>query len=255
MKKTLQLALLFVSILLFSFNSVSQVSISDSSILLPSLRLGYSFSFPQQDLKKSMGITSTLNTKFEVKFPSQWIVGGYYNFMFGSTYKDSSMLSELRTSAGGIINENGQFGTYEMLQRGHHGGIYIGRLFPYFSPNDNSGIIATLGCGIFSHKINFNNISGDITQLRGDYGKSYDRFTAGISFTEFLGYQYLSNNRLLNFYGGIEFTQAYTKVRRNHQVDFEPDDVRFGTRKDFMFSVQVGWILPLYKRPPKEFYY
>ena len=77
----------------------------------------------------------------------------------------------------------------------------------------------------------------------------------GISFTEFLGYQYLSNNRLLNFYGGIEFTQAYTKVRRNHQVDFEPDDVRFGTRKDFMFSVQVGWILPLYKRPPKEFYY
>lgn len=142
-----------------------------------------------------------------------------------------------------------------MLQRGHHSGIYFGRLFPILSPNPNSGIVATIGTGIFTHKINFNNISGDLTQLNGEYSKGYDRYTAGYSFTEFVGYQYLSNNRLLNFYGGIEFTQAFTKIRRGYQVDYEVDDSRFGPRKDHMFSIQVGWILPLYKRPPKEFYY
>lgn len=233
----------------------SQASISDSSILLPSLKLGYSASFPQNDLKERIGFTSTLNTKLDLKFRNQWIVGAQYNFMFGSTVKDSGMIQELLSSGGGIINTNGEFGTYEMLQRGHHVNVFVGRLFPVFSPNQNSGIFATVGAGVFTHKINFNNISGDIVQLNGESAKGYDRYTAGFSLTEFIGYQYHSNNRLLNFYGGFEFTQAFTKIRRGYQVDYEVDDARFGPRKDYLFSIQVGWILPLYKRPPKEFYY
>ena len=153
-----------------SFNGAkSQESISDSSILMPSLRLGYSSGFPQRDLKERMGFTSILNTKFEVKFRNQWIIGTHYNFMFGGTIKDSGMLTELLSDGGGIINSNGEFGTYEMLQRGHHGGFYVGRLFPVFSPNPNSGIIATLGAGIFTHRLIFNNFSGDIVQLNVEF--------------------------------------------------------------------------------------
>lgn len=251
--------LFFVVFILFSWfsnwNLIAQSSVSDSSILMPVLKLGYSVTLPAKDLKNSFGLTSTLNTRFEVKFKNQWIVGAKYDFLFGSNYKDSGMLQELITSSGGIINSNGEFGTYEMLQRGHHVGVYGGRLFPVFSPNPNSGIITTIGVGILVHKVNFNNISGDIIQLNGEYVKGYDRYTSGISFTEFIGYRYMSNNRLLNFYGGIEFTQAYTKIRRDYQVDYALNDPRFGQRKDFLYSIQVGWILPLYKRAPKEFYY
>ena len=254
LNKTIKI-LLFCFIISYNNSLFTQENIADSSILLPSLKLGYSASFPQSDLQNRFGFTSTINTKFDVKFRNQWIIGAQYNFMFGATVKDSGMIQELLTDGGGIINTNGEFGTYELLQRGHHVNIFIGRLFPVFSPNPNSGIIATLGGGIFTHRINFNNISGDLVQLNGESSKGYDRYTAGYSLTQFLGYQFHSNNRLLNFYGGFEFTQAFTKIRRGYQVDYEIDDVRFGSRTDLLFSIQVGWILPLYKRPPKEFYY
>ncbi len=246
--------LLFI-LLSCTFASYSQVSIKDSSILLPNLKLGISAGFPSKDLKKTFGTSAIINTKFEVKFKSQWFVGAQYNFLFGRSVKDSAMLDELLTDGGGIINANGEFGTFEMLQRGHHVGIHAGRLFSILAPNPNSGFIVSAGVGIFTYKINFNNISGDLIQLNGEYSKGYDRYTAGHSFTEFVGYQYFSNNRLLNFYAGVEFTQAFTKIRRGYQVDFEVNDPRFGQRMDHLFSIQFGWMLPLYKRPPKEFYY
>ena len=248
---------LAMSIVLFGFSKplISQANISDSSILLPNLKLGISAGFPLNDLKKIVGTSAIINTKFDVKFKSQWFVGAQYNFLFGGSVKDSGMLDELITDGGGIINANGEFGTFEMLQRGHHVGLNFGRLFSVLAPNPNSGFIASVGVGIFTYKINFNNISGDLIQLNGEYSKGYDRYTAGHSFTEFVGYQYFSNNRLLNFYAGVEFTQAFTKIRRGYQVDFEVNDPRFGARMDNLFSIQFGWILPLYKRPPKEFYY
>lgn len=233
----------------------SQANISDSSILLPNLKLGISAGFPSNDLKETFGTSAIINTKFDVKFKSQWFVGAQYNFLFGGSVKDSAMLDELITEGGGIINTNGEFGTFEMLQRGHHIGIHAGRLFSVLAPNPNSGFIASVGVGVFTYKINFNNISGDLIQLNGEYSKGYDRYTAGHSFTEFFGYQYFSNNRLLNFYAGVEFTQAFTRIRRGYQVDFEVNDPRFGSRMDNLFSIQFGWMLPLYKRPPKEFYY
>jgi len=247
--------LLFLAIFGVKNSLFSQASISDSSILLPNLKLGASAGFPSNDLKKTFGTSAIINTKFDVKFKSQWFIGAQYNFLFGGSVKDSGMLDELITDGGGIINTNGEFGTFEMLQRGHHVGIHVGRLFSVLAPNANSGIITSFGVGIFTYKINFNNISGDLIQLNGEYSKGYDRYTAGNSFTEFIGYQYFSNNRLANFYAGVEFTQAFTKIRRGYQVDFEENDPRFGARMDNIFSIQVGWILPLYKRPPKEFYY
>lgn len=233
----------------------SQASIKDSSIVVPNFKLGAGLGVPQKDLKIMMGNSSIIHTKFEVKLKSQWIVGAHYNFMFGNSVKDSGMLQELITEGGGIINANGQFGTFQLLQRGHHAGIHAGRLFSILAPNKNSGFVVTMGAGIFSYRVNFNNISSDILQLSGGLQKGYDRYTAGYSLTEFVGYQLFSNNRLLNFYAGVEFTQAFTKIRRAYQVDFEINDPRFGRRNDQLISFQFGWILPLYKRPPKEFYY
>lgn len=233
----------------------SQSSITDSSINMPILKLGYSANFPSSDLQDRFGFTSSLNARFEMKFKSQWIVGVKYDFLFGNNVKDSGMIQDLLTSQEGIIGVDGKFSTYEMLQRGHHIGVYAGRLFPILSSNPNSGFIITLGTGLLTHKINFNNINNDIVQLNGIYRAGYDRYTSGISFTEFIGYRYMSNNKLMNFYCGIEFTQAFTKLRRDYQVDYQIDDPRFEMRTDNFFNIQIGWILPLYQRAPKEFYY
>ena len=244
--------LLLVIITNYNF---SQSNVTDSSITMPLLKLGYSGNFPGKDLKERFGFTSSLNARFEIKFKSQWIVGAKYDFLFGNNVSDSGMLEELITSSGGIIGIDGKFSTFEMLQRGHHIGVYVGRLLPYLSANPNCGFIVTAGVGLLTHKINFNNLNNDIIQLNGIYKGGYDRYTSGISFTEFIGYRYMSNNNLMNFYCGIEFTQAFTKLRRDYQVDYEINDPRFGMRNDNIFTIQIGWILPLYKRAPKEFYY
>jgi len=235
--------------------SLGQSSINDSSIFMPLFKLGYSGNFPSADFKEKVDFTSSLNIRLEVKFENQFIIGSRYDFLFGNNFKDSGMLKDLANESGEIINVNGQYGSYEMLQRGHHLGVYVGRLFPVFSPNPNSGIITTAGIGLLAYRVNFNNISGDIIQFTADYVAGYDRYTSGISLTQYVGYRYMSKNKLMNFYGGIEFNQAFTKIRRDYQVDYEVNDPRFGTRKDFYWNIQVGWILPLYKRAPKEFYY
>jgi hypothetical protein len=90
-------------------------------------------------------------------------------------------------------------------------------------------------------------------QLAGDLKKGYDRLTNGPSVSEYFGYTYLSNNRLLNFFVGLECSQAFTKDRRiwDYQM-MKPDDSQ---RLDLLYGLRAGWILPLYKRVPKAYYY
>ena len=255
MKTTLYTLIYILLFLSISKNGGSQVNVTDSSINMPLFKIGYGANLPQKDLKDRFGYMSGLNMNLEIKTKSQWIAGFKYDYLFGNKVKEIGMLSELITNSGGIINNSGEFGTYELLQRGMHFSVYGGRLFPIASPNLNSGIVVTAGAGLLVHKIIFNNINGDLIQLNGEFSKGYDRYTSGLSFSEYIGYRYMSNNRLLNFYGGIEFTQANTKIRRDYQVDYEINDPRYGSRKDYLFTLQVGWILPLYKRPPRDFYY
>ena len=249
---TLIYILLFFSI---STNAFSQVNISDSSISMPLIKIGYTANISSNDLKDRFGFTSFLNFDFSYKFKSQWNVGIKYDYLFGNVVRDTSMLDDLKTSNGGIISNSGDFGVFEPLARGHQLSIYGGRLFPVFSPNPNSGIMVNFGIGILIHKISYNNISGDITQLNGEFLKGYDRYTSGLSLHQFIGYRFMSNNRLLNFYAGFEFTEGFTKIKRDYQVDYSIGDERYGNRKDFMYSFKFGWILPLHKRMPKEYYY
>ena len=74
---------IFFFLLLCSMTiSYGQSSITDSSINIPLLKLGYSANFPGKDLKDRFGFTSSLNARFEIKLKSQWIVGVKYDFLF-----------------------------------------------------------------------------------------------------------------------------------------------------------------------------
>ena len=251
-KHTLLYILLFIGI---TFQSKSQVNVTDSSINMPLLKIGYSGNFSGGDLKDRFGYTSFLNFDLSYKLKSQWGFGIKYDYLFGNVVHDTSMLDDLKTTGGGILANSGDYGIFESLARGHQLSVYGSRLFPVLSPNANSGIVVNFGVGLLIHQIKYNNISGDIIQLNGEYSKGYDRYTSGLSLHQYIGYRFLSNNRLLNFYAGFEFTQGFTKIRRDYQVDYSVDDERFGDRKDFMYSFKIGWILPLHKREPREYYY
>ena len=103
------------------------------------------------------------------------------------------------------------------------------------------------------HKIRIDDIGNLSPQLSTEMKKGYDRLTSGISATEFIGYLYLGNKRMLNFFGGFEFTQGFLKGKREWLYDLQKPGT--DSRIDLLSGFRIGWILPLYKKSPNEFYY
>lgn len=221
------------------------------------VHINYTLQVPGGDMSDRFGINNAIGLGYSFKFKSNWEVGLAYNFMFGNNVKDTGMLNELRGESGGVINENGTFSNFKIFERGHHVMIKGGKILPFFSPNPNSGFYVEGGLGFIVHKVRIFNQDGDIPQFNAQekaYTPGYDRYTSGVTLSEYIGYRYLSNNSLINFHIGVEFIQGFTKLRRDYQVDY-PVDFESKTRKDFLFGIKAGWILPIYKRPAKDFYY
>jgi hypothetical protein len=65
----------------------------------------------------------------------------------------------------------------------------------------------------------------------------------------------MANSGFINFYGGFYFQQGFTKNQRNIFYTDPTNPVSQATRKDFNYGLKVGWLIPIYKRKPKEFYF
>ena len=157
------------------------------------------------------------------------------------------------TQSGNIINTYGEYGSVAMTQSGFYVGLKTGRVFAFKKPNPNSGIVLNVGVGMLEHHIRIENRSNNTPPVLGDYKKGYDGLRNGIALRGFLGYQFLSNKKLINFYGGVEYTFAWTKSIRNYDFNLRGKD---GTLyHDSMIGIRVGWILPVYRHAPEEYYY
>lgn len=235
------------------FTSNAQVSIRDSSISTPLLGFSFGVHLPEGDLVKRFGPNSDVGFSYMHKTKKNWIYTGHISYLFGKEVKENGILDSIRDNNGYIIDQNGQYADVRLYERGWN--IYAGggKLFPVWGPNPNSGILAMGGIGFLQHKIRIEDIGNQSPQLTGDYKKGYDRLTNGLAFTEFIGYLYLSNRRLVNFYAGVEFTQGFTQSRRSWDYDLMRKDET--KRTDLLWGVRAGWVLPLYKRAANKFYY
>jgi hypothetical protein len=238
--------------LLFSLTVFGQIK--DTSINIWQCEINYSYQIPGGDMATRFGNNSSIGLGLTYKFSSNWTAGFEANYLFGGTIKDgSSILDALKTETGQIINEYGEYGTILLTERGFYSGIKLGRVFPIGGPNLNSGIVFNVGAGLLQHHIHIENKDNNTPPVLGDYKKGYDRLTNGLSLREFVGYQYLDNKNIFNYYVGVEFYQAWTQCRRDFNFDtMQTDDT---PRNDYLFGVRAGWILPLYKKSPNEYYY
>lgn len=238
--------------LLFSLTVFGQIK--DSSINIWQCEINYSYQIPGGDMATRFGNNSSIGLGLTYKFGSNWTAGFEANYLFGGIINDSSsILDALKTETGQIINEYGEYGTILLTERGFYSGIKLGRVFPIGGPNLNSGIVFNVGAGLLQHHIHIENKDNNTPPVLDDYKKGYDRLTNGLSLREFVGYQYLDNKNIFNFYVGVEFYQAWTQCRRDFNFDtMEKDDT---PRNDYLFGVRAGWILPLYKKSPNEYYY
>ena len=245
-------ALFFISTVI-SLSVQAQARVKDSLLLAPMFTVSYSYQIPGGDLKTRFGNNSNIGAMFLLKTKSNWLIGADYSFLFGNKLKETGMLDSIKTATGFIIDANGQYAETRMFERGYTASVKFGKLFPYLSPNKNSGFVFIASIGMLQHKIRIEDIGNRSPQLSKEYRKGYDRLTNGMAVSEFIGYLLLSNNRLLNVFGGFEFTQAFTQSRRSYNFDTMERDTK--KRKDYLSGLRLGIILPLYKRGPQDFYY
>lgn len=232
-------------------SSLLAQEIKDSSLFITSVRASYAAQFPAGDLADRFGFSSGIGLGVDIKTRKSILFGINGSYFFGNKIKED-VLTNLRNSEGEIIDQDGAYAKVLTYQRGFTFGVQVGYLFRVLNPNPNSGILLMGGLGYMQHKIRIEHNHNKVPALEGEYLKGYDRLTGGICLNQFVGYQLLSNNRLLNFFAGLQFYQGFTKSMRDWNIDqVRKDDSK---RLDLIISPKLGWVLPLYRRAAREFY-
>ena len=152
-----------------------------------------------------------------------------------------------------LIGSNGEKAFIDISQQGYSIDFQVGKIFQWASPNPNYGFMFTIGGGFMEHWIRYNAEGDNVPQINGDYHKGYDRLTNGIILKEFIGYHFQGSTKLLNFYGGFEFTQGFSGNRRSY--DISTMSVKDEKYNDFLIGFRVGWMMPFYKRNQDKYYY
>lgn len=257
MKHSRLLLLIFIAVvcgnMLWPLQAGAQTASRDS-LSLHLFYPSYSFHVPAGDLSKRFGVSHSIGGGYCYLTKSRWIIVAEGNFHFGNQIDNrNSLLSMISTSDGNVIDEGGVFADIAMFERGFSFFAKAGKLFNIAGVNPNSGILVLAGAGFLQHKIRVDVKNNTAPQLRGDYKKGYDHMCNGPAITQFAGYQYLSENRKVNIFGGIECTEAWTQSRRAYYFNEmrRPDENRY----DMLIGIKVGWMVPVTGKSRPSYYY
>lgn len=233
----------------------AQTNVKDTTLSIPMFYAAYAAQIPGGDLADRYGWNSNIGGGFMWKMQSNWLIGADFNYLFGKDIKiKNRVMTNLFTENGNIIDQSGSYASFNMVERGYYFTGKFGKVIPVLSPNPNSGIVLIAGIGYLQHKIRIEVLNNTAPQLNGDYKRGYDRLAGGPVLNGFAGYMHLSNKRLLNFFGGFDFSMAFTRPLRDVNFDtMLPDPVQH--RKDLLSGFRVGWIFPIFSREPNPYYY
>ena len=251
----MQTRLILLLLFILPFTSIrAQKSISDSVIFTNLIYGNYAMQIPGGDMADRFGMNSQIGPGFLFKSAHNWLLGVEGNFLFGSQVNhQENILKNIETADGNIIDMEGIYADYRFNERGFSGFIKCGKIIPAFGPNRNSGIMVTLGGGYLQHKIFIEHRDKTAPQITGDYLKGYDELKRGFASNLFLGYLYLGNSQKANFFAGIDFTWAFTTYVRPYS--FAGMKYNSGAFTDTFTGFKVGWVIPVYRRAPKDFYF
>jgi hypothetical protein len=157
----------------------------------------------------------------------------------------TDVLANLRGSEGYVYSDNGGLSDIKLRERGLLLSAHLGKVFAFSERNKRSGLRVTVGGGFLTHKIRIQDEPSVLaSSLSGDYKKGYDRLANGFALTEFIGYQFIANNRLVNFSIGAEFTQGFTQGRRS--LNFDTKSPGLEKRLDLLNGFRLTWTLPFF---------
>ena len=233
-------------------NGISQKN-KDSIIYFPFIRVSAAIQSPQGDLEENYGVNSNIGLSVGWKNNKNKTFELNYNFIHSENVKNTSVLDHLTNNQGWIINQYGEENLFLMYHRGGLISLDIGKIYNVIGPNPNSGIFIKGGIGSMYHKIRIENQENLIPQLKKEYLKYYDRLTVGVLLKQYIGYQNMSNNKLVNFTIGIEIIEGFNKGMRDYQIDLMGPYTE--DKFDIYFGLRAGWFFPVLRKNPNEFYY
>jgi hypothetical protein len=208
---------------------------------------------PMADMAKRFGTSTRLGVAIKIKTKRNYVFGVKAEFLNGKKIREDSLLNNITTSQGSVIALTGDLMNVGKFERGYIIGFQVGKIFPLFQLNNNSGPMLLSSVGFIQHKIKLFDKDNAFPQLNGDYRKGYDRLTNGVCLEQFVGYAYYAKNKLVNFYAGINFTWGFTQGRRSYLYDVARTDN--ASRNDILTGLKLGWVLPIYKKNVEETYY
>ncbi len=251
MKQLFFLIVLFV--LVKPQNVWSQQSNNDKYLFSNKI---FSFQFllnlqsPGGDMSKTFGNHASIGFGGMLKGKKNWVYAVEGNYLFEGEIKNLSIFDKLTNEAGYIPNNTGTPANYSVGLRGLSFFLKAGRLFSLNRFKKNNGILYQSGIGFLQHKINIQTYQNEVPPLNENYVLGYDRLTNGMALNQFIGYQYYSQNRLINFYAGIDFTVGFTKNRRGFNYDNRQFDN--GDKTDYLVAFRAGWLIPIYLHTKQE---
>jgi hypothetical protein len=242
--------IIVLALLIFQLQTSAQ-SVKDSCVRI--LMIGFHFSgqLPQNDLAARFGPNLSAGTNFTWKTKKNLLINVEGSYFFGNKVKED-VVSSIRNESGNVTDNEGYPADLRLTERGWNIYANVGYLFSKLGHNPNSGLFVTIGGGWTQHKIKLYDANQKIAAVNGDLKKGYDRLSGGFGLSQFIGYKYISNNRIANCYFGFEFYEATTQSLRGFNYDTGLEDTQ--KRLDVLMGFRFGWILPLYKRT-KDFYY
>lgn len=213
------------------------------NIGMTNLSFGYGIEFPFGDMKDRFGKNLKFTLGAERMTTSNWIFGLEFSYMFGDTVKED-VLSSLRLLNGEILGSDNAYADAFTRERGLFLGVNVGKIIP-FRKKSRSGLRITAAAGLLTHYVRIQDEANSLPQLEGDYLKGYDRLTRGLAFRQFVGYQHVTENKRVNFYIGLEFTQGFTSNIRAVNFDTGLPASSSG-RFDGLVGLKAAWILPFF---------
>ncbi len=231
----------------------AQSLLKDSVMAVWMISPHYSYQLPLGDMADRFGGNSAIGGIFGFKNGKNWMFGVEGSYLFSNNVKDIGQLENISLGGNVLIRSDGRLESIFLVERGFTVQGFIGKMISFKKPNVNSGLVVKLGVGAIQHKIRLIGDKEYLPQISGDYLKGYDRLTSGFLLTPYLGYQYMSLNKRINFYGGIEFHLGLTKGRRAWNYDTNtPGD---GRRTDMLIGFKGGWIITRYVAHTEKYYY
>lgn len=248
--------IVLLSFLLSIFHTIhGQRNVTDDIISTPYVGIHYGGNMTGGDYADRFGYTNHLGAIVGWKTEMNWIFAIDGNFMFGNRVFEPNLLDNMKDSQGTITNSSGGPAIINPMQRGFNINGTFGFVFRGTGHNPNSGIMILLGAGYMWHKIRIETREDEVPQLNDDKLIGYDRLTTGLNTSQFLGYNFMANRGIANFYAGFYFIQGHTFNQRTLYWDRPDYEVPSERRLDLQYGIRLGWMIPIYKREPKDFYF